>query len=63
MLSYPVLRCQHGTWWYLFSGSEVLVGGAGEDHGSEVGAEASRLEDEITDEGVEAGDDGGQTAG
>jgi hypothetical protein len=63
ILSYPVVRFQRGTCWYLFSGSEALVGGTGEDHGSKVGAEATRLEDEITDDAAEAGDDGGHTAG
>jgi hypothetical protein len=56
ILSCPILRFQHGR--YLFRGSEVLVGGTGEG-----GAETTRPEDEIADEGAETGDDGGQAAG
>jgi hypothetical protein len=56
ILSCPILRFQHGR--YLFRGTEVLVGGPEED-----GAERTRPENEIADEGAEAGDDGGQAAG
>jgi hypothetical protein len=56
ILSCPILRFQRGR--YLFRGSEVYVGGTRED-----GAETTRPEDEIADEGAEAEDDGGQATG